>query len=210
MVKVPKTITESQKISAVRTAEERIELTTDSSNKDTQTTSRLNPMRLLCSTYKARDVTPSPPHERMKSTVVGRDCTKLSNLWDSFVCVNRAGPLDPIFCISRPDHAEDMGPRRITTIDSQQHIPDFDPYYSRPSMDVEAYKPRSRVYGAVGDDDTTFGFLDGLPSKSCSQKRLPAWYQRPDKITTDASTRSHVMQMVFYRADNQFDGQKKV
>ena len=173
----------------------------------------LNPKRLLCSTYKARDVTPSPTRERVQSAKqssseshsmnVIRDLSSRTNPRDGKVFVNPDRLLDPLFCVSRADEDENIIPReRKSAGDIQEHTSGFDPYYSQPSIgSLGTFCATGSANSAVGDEG--INCLRGVvPSKTCVPRRLPAWYQRPDSIATDASHEAHIMHVVFYQREN--------
>lgn len=193
------------------------------SHPSTPTRSLLNPRRLLCSTYKVRDVTPSPTQQEQDGAVRSvRESSRqsrrfteqeggISGAIEDDGRQHSEAPPDAIFCSSRAADNNETSPTR-GFLPKWRQSPAFDPYHSRPSMDLLNTPVCGRSVGVMGDDDMSSCLREAVvaPSKTCLPKRPHAWYQRPDKIATDASDRSHVMQMVFYPKESSFDGQRQL
>ena len=189
-------------LNTIRVEETPTSVFESSGNSSHGTRSGLNPKRLLCSTYKARDVTPSPTHERLQGSKENRRDSHSINVHRlAFLDPDRL--LDPIFCVSRADEDVNMIQReRKNTSGCQGHTSGFDPYSSWPSIDgLDTLSPTGWTFTAVGEHQTNC-LRDVVPTKTCVPQQLPAWYHRPDSIATDVSHQAHVMNVVFYQRGN--------
>lgn len=186
------------------TAEETIDTTFTSSGS-----SMLNPKRLLCSTYKAKNITQDsssasrPPRQKMKRAP---DSTKTQEL-DAIVCMS--GPrqpsddrLDLIVCAGRKTN-ENL---RYATLEGK--APSFDPYDSAPrggpchspSRGLEYVVPRQRAFSDLGTEDTS-RYHDAeqrIAVWSCIPSKPTPWFVRQDCIETVPDIDLRMMEMVYF------------
>jgi hypothetical protein len=207
----------SKGVLTTKAATERVDSPIEGSSDRACIVSWLNPKRMFCSMHKVQDK-PQSPTQRRKSTSsqrmhrtsptvdVDRHMQPAPIPLDSIAGRGWQDPEERVDAKFSRSRAEDEN--RMPKTCSQLRAPDFDPYHSRLTTDSVVFESGFRSHGLLSERET-YCLRDSAAAKTCLPNRFPAWYERPDKIATDSSDQSRVMQMVFYPTKKSFDGPQR-